>query len=88
MYRNKFSILICLFILGHLKVKAFISHGGLLGCIEAIQSGVPIVAIPFYNEQYINAKALELSGVAKIVNGDSFNKDDLINAIKSVLDSR
>ncbi|XP_044733441.1 UDP-glycosyltransferase UGT5-like [Chrysoperla carnea] len=75
-------------ILSHSKVKAFISHGGLLGFVEAIQSGVPIVAIPFYNEQYINAKALELSDVARIVNGDSFTKDDIINAIKSVLDPK
>ncbi|XP_017771358.1 PREDICTED: UDP-glucuronosyltransferase 1-5-like [Nicrophorus vespilloides] len=41
-------------ILEHRNCKAFIMHGGLGGIAEAVFSGVPMVAIPFFNDQRKN----------------------------------
>lgn len=49
-------------ILCHPNVKAFISHGGLLGTLEAIYCGVPIIIIPHFADQFNNAEILKING--------------------------
>lgn len=49
-------------ILGHHNVKLFISHGGLFGTIEGSFRGVPILILPFYGDQYRNAKVVTDKG--------------------------
>lgn len=41
-------------ILNHPNVKLFISHGGLMGILDALYSGVPIVGIPMFADQFSN----------------------------------
>lgn len=36
---------------GHPNVKAFITHGGLLGSSEAAHCGVPTIVTPMYGDQ-------------------------------------
>ncbi|XP_077289976.1 uncharacterized protein LOC143913834 [Arctopsyche grandis] len=49
-------------ILAHPNVKLFISHGGFLSCTEASHFGVPLLAIPIFGDQSINAMALVRRG--------------------------
>ncbi|KFB39733.1 AGAP007920-PA-like protein [Anopheles sinensis] len=45
-------------VLCHENVRLFVSHGGLLGISEAVHCGVPVVVMPIYGDQFLNAAAL------------------------------
>ncbi|KAH8242954.1 hypothetical protein KR032_003264 [Drosophila birchii] len=49
-------------ILAHLKVKLFITHGGLLSTIESIHHGKPVLGLPFFYDQFLNVKRATQSG--------------------------
>lgn len=72
---------------GHPNVKAFISHGGLLGTIEAVHCGVPIIVMPHFGDQHTNAKAIETSGGGVILRMSEVTEDTLYKALKKVLSS-
>lgn len=60
---------------GHPNVKLFISHGGLLGTQEAVACGVPMLMVPLYADQALNARAMADRGVAQIVTLKNTDKD-------------
>nr|WEU75315.1 uridine diphosphate-glycosyltransferases 44A17 [Glyphodes pyloalis] len=73
-------------ILKHENVKLFVSHAGILSSIEAIDAGIPVVAIPLFGDQYGNAAALQDAGLAEIVSYQDLKKEYLLDAINEVLD--
>ncbi|XP_049533781.1 UDP-glucosyltransferase 2-like isoform X1 [Anopheles darlingi] len=50
-------------VLCHPNVRLFVSHGGLLGVSEAVHCGVPVVVMPIYGDQFLNAAALVNRGM-------------------------
>lgn len=76
------------FISEHVNVKAFISHTGILSTIEAIDAGIPVVAIPLFGDQYGNAAALRDIGVASIVGYQDLKKEFLLDAINEILEPK
>nr|CAH7741480.1 unnamed protein product [Callosobruchus chinensis] len=75
-------------ILSHPNVKAFVSHGGLLGTIEAVHCGKPVVVIPQFGDQHTNAKALEASGGGVILNYENLLENTFYDALKTILDKK
>ncbi|XP_041981113.1 UDP-glycosyltransferase UGT5-like [Aricia agestis] len=73
-------------ILKHDNVKAFISHAGILSTIEALDAGVPVIAIPLFGDQYGNAAALVDAGFGTVVPYEALSKGLLMDAINDVLD--
>lgn len=67
-------------------MKAFISHGGLLGTTEAVHCGVPAVVMPQFGDQHTNAKALEASGGGVILQLNEATEEKVYDALKKVLD--
>lgn len=61
-----------LILLAHPNVKAFITHGGQLSTLEAVMSGVPLLAVPVFGDQLANAERARAAGYALTV---PFNKD-------------
>lgn len=76
------------FVPGHPNVKAFISHGGLLGTIEAIQNGVPILVMPQFGDQDSNAKAIESIGAGEVLYLPDANENNIYQALKKILEPR
>lgn len=67
-------------------MKAFITHGGLMGTQEAIYFGIPVIGIPLFGDQKLNLQNMARKNVG--VNLGSFNnvtEENLYNALKSVL---
>lgn len=72
-------------ILGHPKIKAFITHGGLLSMFETVYHGVPIVTIPIFCDHDANAAKAEVDGYAKKLDLQHLTSEELYNAIKEVI---
>ncbi|XP_037293404.1 UDP-glucosyltransferase 2 isoform X2 [Manduca sexta] len=73
-------------LLGHPKIKAFITHGGLLSMFETVYHGVPIVTIPVFCDHDANAAKAEVDGYAKKLELQHLTSEQLYNAIKEVID--
>ncbi|KAH7703112.1 CRE-UGT-48 protein, partial [Aphelenchoides avenae] len=61
-------------LLGHARVKAFVSHGGYNSLLESARNGVPILAMPFFADQYRNARLAQRNGW-----GIAFDKRQLLH---------
>ncbi|XP_069681768.1 UDP-glucosyltransferase 2-like [Periplaneta americana] len=73
-------------VLCHPAVRVFVTHTGLLGTIEAVDCGVPMVAIPLFGDQAHNAQCLVSAGVAKRLNYHDINNASLLDTLKEVLE--
>ncbi|XP_017781857.1 PREDICTED: UDP-glucuronosyltransferase 1-7C [Nicrophorus vespilloides] len=72
-------------ILRHHKVKLFITQGGMQSLDEAMYTKTPVVVIPFFGDQFSNARKVEKIGFGKSLNFLSLNKADFKNTILDVL---
>ncbi|XP_017858841.1 PREDICTED: UDP-glucuronosyltransferase 1-3 [Drosophila arizonae] len=73
-------------LLCHPKVKAFVSHSGLLGTSESIYCGVPLLVTPFYGDQFLNAAAVVQRRFGVIVEFKNFDEHHLSRALRTILD--
>lgn len=69
----------------HPKTIAFISHGGLLGTTEALHAGVPMLFLPVFGDQFVNAAAGEESGLGARIPYREINKEKLQNGLMKIL---
>lgn len=72
------------FISEHKNVKLFISHGGMSGIYEAIDSGVPVLGIPLFFDQPHNIANIVHWGAGMMLDHKTLTKDILVNAIKEM----
>jgi Glycosyl transferases, related to UDP-glucuronosyltransferase len=64
-----------------------LAHGGLLGAIEAVHVGVPMVGIPMFGDQHTNMKMVEAAGMGIILRYEDITKDNVLKALRTVLDN-
>lgn len=72
-------------VLRHRNVKVFLTHGGLMGTIEAVHSGVPMVGIPLFGDQEVNIRSYVSEGFAVKLHFNSITKESVLRALKTVL---
>nr|XP_023012471.1 UDP-glucuronosyltransferase 2C1-like isoform X1 [Leptinotarsa decemlineata] len=74
-------------ILAHPNVKLFITHGGLLSTTETIYHGVPILAIPVFGDQKMNAAKAVAAGYGLSLSINELSEENLPNSINELLNN-
>lgn len=70
----------------HPNIKLFLTQGGLQSLEEATYSYVPLVAIPYFADQFKNARLIEYNEIGKKVGRKPHvKKEDLKAAIIEVI---
>lgn len=72
-------------VLKHKNIKAFVTHGGLMGSQEAIYCGVPMIGIPFYGDQRTNVYRFERLKIAIAIDHLTITPESLTTAVKAVI---
>jgi UDP:flavonoid glycosyltransferase YjiC (YdhE family) len=74
-------------ILAHPNIKLFITHGGHLSTTETIYHGVPILAIPIFGDQKLNAITAVNNGYGLVVPYSQLSEEKLTNTIHEILNN-
>ncbi|XP_056630363.1 uncharacterized protein LOC130440939 [Diorhabda sublineata] len=74
-------------ILCHPNVKVFITHSGLLGTIESVYCGKPMLSLPHIGDQFTNAMSTEQAGGGLVFRFHEINEKILAEALKKLLSS-
>ncbi|KAM8716696.1 hypothetical protein ACLKA7_003550 [Drosophila subpalustris] len=72
-------------ILAHPNVRVFFTHGGLLGLTEAVSSGIPLVGMPMYGDQFLNVASLVQRGMAVKLDFASLSEQSAFEALSMAL---
>ncbi|XP_062100505.1 UDP-glycosyltransferase 91A1-like [Humulus lupulus] len=77
-------------ILGHDSVGGFLTHSGWSSVVEALQFGIPLLLLPFTNDQGLNVRVLEEKMIGYSVprdeNDGSFTRESVSESLKMVLE--
>lgn len=63
--------------LGHRKLRAFVTHGGLLSMFESVFHGVPLVTMPVFCDHDVNAAKAVADGYALKLELETLTVDKL-----------
>ncbi|CAG9769643.1 unnamed protein product [Ceutorhynchus assimilis] len=72
-------------VLGHPKVKLFITQGGMQSLDEAVSRKVPMLAIPFLGDQKANSDRIVGLGIAETIDFHSFTEEELNAKVQKLL---
>jgi len=74
-------------ILAHPKVRLFITNGGLLSVMEAVDSGVPMLGLPVFFDQFGNLRWGQTAGMAEVLDINNLKEETLTNTIRELIDN-
>ncbi|KAI1729440.1 UDP-glucoronosyl and UDP-glucosyl transferase domain-containing protein [Ditylenchus destructor] len=69
----------------HPKTKLLIAHGGYNSFLEASQAGLPIVLMPLFADQFINAERARRFGIVEVLDKLNLSAEIIASAISKVL---
>lgn len=72
-------------ILGHPKLRAFVTHGGLLSMYETVYHGVPVVTMPVFCDHDVNSAKAEVDGYAIKLDLATLTTSQLYKSIMKVI---
>ena len=68
-------------------MKLFVTHGGGLSLTEAVDRGVPVVAIPIFGDQPLNVKFVEKFKIGVGLEYEEISGKKLLECINEVLNN-
>ena len=74
-------------ILGHPKIKLFITHCGNNGQMEALYHGVPMIGFPMWTDQLYNCPRLNYHGYGICLDTTTFKGEHLVSAVNNILEN-
>ncbi|KAI6187492.1 UDP-glucuronosyltransferase [Aphelenchoides besseyi] len=69
----------------HPKTRLLIAHGGYNSFLEASQAGIPVVLMPLFADQFINAKRAQRFGIATTLDKLSLSVEKVRSAVVEIL---
>ncbi|XP_063042770.1 UDP glucuronosyltransferase 5 family, polypeptide G1 [Engraulis encrasicolus] len=72
-------------LLGHPKMRVFVSHGGTNGVYEAIYHAVPVVGLPLLFDQFDNLLRLQVRGAGRVVDATTITAASFREALEDVM---
>ncbi|XP_028135386.1 UDP-glucosyltransferase 2 [Diabrotica virgifera virgifera] len=72
-------------ILAHPNVVAFVSHSGLISITEAVHHGVPLVVVPIFGDQHMNALRAVEKGIAVKIEFSKLDGDTLLGGVQKII---
>ncbi|CAH0546757.1 unnamed protein product [Brassicogethes aeneus] len=71
-------------VIAHKNIKVFISHCGKMSIIESIYYGVPLLCIPVFGDQFVNAKYASLKKYAVILELKDLTANNLKDSLNKI----
>ncbi|CAG9830652.1 unnamed protein product [Diabrotica balteata] len=75
-------------VLAHPNMKLFITHGGLLSTLETIYYGVPVLTLPIFGDQKMNAAKAEAAGYGLSMTFSTITEQGLSKALNEILNNK
>lgn len=66
-------------------MRGFITHAGMNSLLEATSRGTPLITIPLFADQYINAKNAVRRGLAVMLDRTNIRREPLTAALRKIL---
>lgn len=70
---------------GHPNIKAFITHGGLMGTQEAVACSVPMIGLPLYADQFANIDSYVARNIALKLDINTMTEEDFDAALNKMI---
>jgi len=70
---------------GHSNARVFVTHAGLLGFQEAIFHAIPMLMLPFGNDQKGNSAKARREGFGIILDWENLNEEKISNALDCLI---
>lgn len=77
-----YQFLLVFYQIGHRKLRAFVTHGGLLSMFESVYHGVPLVTMPVFCDHDVNAAKAVADGYALRLELETLTSDKLSKPLK------
>ncbi|KAJ8980271.1 hypothetical protein NQ317_005129 [Molorchus minor] len=75
-------------ILAHRNTKLFVTHGGLLSTTETVYHGVPILALPIFGDQKMNAARAQMNGIGISLSYSDLTEENFAETLDLLLNDQ